>query len=340
MAKPYTLERISPTDVAFSPSNPRGEGAADIAKDPAFEQLKDSVYQFGVLVPIVVHRQGKRARKPFRLVDGERRLRAAIETNLDKIPAHVLPVGQPMGDLVQAFHIHMLRKQWSQTAQTRALKRVLQSLKCKSPDADEAELSEKLRSMTSCSDTRLADLRRAARYPDSVLDEVQDGVIVFSHLVQIEESLVEQLERHFPSLLRDLGKDKVRQAALDKARKKILTGTRALMLNIVPVISRAKSKKEKAYAKALLRDFVNKPSMTAETVLKKFERKYPHAQDDLLELVDEIIEFAETLQGKLVQLEAQQMVSFPKKAKDLKAALDELRQAMTQPRQVLRGITR
>ena len=43
--------------------NPGGESEDQILKDRTFERLKESVFKFGVLVPIVVHEQMRRSRK-------------------------------------------------------------------------------------------------------------------------------------------------------------------------------------------------------------------------------------------------------------------------------------
>ena len=78
MVAGYELKRVPPEDVAFSKQNPRGESPDEIRNDKTFEQLKDSVAQFGVLVPIVVHKAEDSSPKRYVLVDGERRLRAAM----------------------------------------------------------------------------------------------------------------------------------------------------------------------------------------------------------------------------------------------------------------------
>ncbi len=110
-----------------------------------------------------------------------------------------------------------------------------------------------LQTLTGCTDTKLKSLCRAARYPEKVLAAVDEGEIVFSHLVQFEESLVEQLEKHYPELLKRLPKRKVRESLVEKARKKTLTSSRALMNNVVPVIARAKSGEERQFAERVSR---------------------------------------------------------------------------------------
>jgi ParB/RepB/Spo0J family partition protein len=324
MTSKYKLDEISPADIAFSGANPRGETPDQIAEDETYEQLKDSVYQYGVLVPIVVRRQEDETRKPFLLVDGERRLRAALATGIDKIPAHITG-GNAAEDLVQAFHIHMLRKQWSLLAQTRALKRIRNELRRAGQAKSDKELIDQLRAKTGCSDTRLMDLWRASKYSEQVLGYVDAGEIKVSHLIQNEESFVEQLEQKYPDVLRNLGKAKVRESLVQKARKRSLTSTRALIDNIVPVIARAASPEEKRYAAQLLTDFIDNEDTPAEDVLAKFETRYPLAKADVLELAEEIGKTAHALQALLERLDPANLAAFPKPQREIRRSLFSLK---------------
>jgi len=192
MSQKYELKRIPPEEIDFADNNPRGEKPAEIEADPTFEQLKESVWKYGVLVPIVVHRQ--KSGKTFRLIDGERRLRAALSTKVALIPAHIATNESDLDDLVKAFHIHMLRKQWKPVAQAKALKRIIDALEAKGELANVDDALEELRMQTACSPTRLKSLRRAIKFPEAVLKVVDDGKLNFSYLVQIEESFVEALQ--------------------------------------------------------------------------------------------------------------------------------------------------
>jgi len=334
----YRLRQVNPTQVAFSGSNPRGESPEEISRDPSFEQLKDSVYNYGVLVPIVVHEQPGGPGKPYRLVDGERRLRAALETGVKQIPAHIAPSHDSMEDLTQAVHIHMLRKQWRAVAQARALRRIIKELRRRESRITEREALERLQALTGCTETKLKSLRRAARYPEKVLSEVDDDQIAFSHLVQFEESFVEQLEQHYPALLQKLGKKEVRGVLLSKARKKVLTSTRALMENVAPVIARAESKEQKAFVLELLESFVTDEDMPAEDVLSRYEKRFPTGQDDMLTLAERLTDATETLRGVLEQLRGGELsASFPEVARSTIKCLTELR---TQVSRTLRTLTR
>lgn len=320
----YPLKLISPLDVAFSDSNPRRESEDEIQRDETFERLKDSVFKFGVLVPIVVHVQQGSPGKPYKLIDGERRLRAALAAGLKRVPAHIATCQDPMDALTQAVHIHMLRKHWTPVAQARAIKGLISERKRREPGFSEEDALEELQALTGCTDTKLKSLRRAAKYPEIVLSALDRREIKFSHLVQFEESFVEQLEKHYPRLLKKLATRKVRESLVEKARKKILTSSRALMDNVVPVITRAKSQEEKDFAAGLLETFVLSADMPAEDVLKRFEKRFPKAKADVLNLIEEITDLAENLIALLEQLNAHDLSSFPQKGRGLDKTLGEL----------------
>ena len=324
----YSLREVSPKEVRFSKQNPRGEKPGDIKADKTFEQLKDSVVQFGVLVPIVVHEERGTDGKRFTLIDGERRLRAALASGRERIPAHIATAEEPLSELVQAFHIHMLRKQWRQVATARALKRIKAELQKKGAEKRDKELLEELQAQTGCTDAQLKSLERGIQYPEAVLKEVDEGKIKWSHLIQIEQSFVEQLQQHYGGLLKELGVKKVRDVLTQKARRRILSSTRALIDYVMPVIVRARTKEEKKVAEKLLKEFVNSEDMPAEEIKKRFEKEYPPPRD-LVEIAGNIIETAEDLRGMLELMEVTEMISFRERAMHVRRELSELKRVVS-----------
>lgn len=324
MAEGYQLKQISPKDIAFNKQNPRGENADEIRRDKTFEQLKDSVAQFGVLVPVVVHEAKDSGEKKYILVDGERRLRAALAANRSKIPAHIATSKDKMGEHIQAFHIHMLRKQWKPIAITRAFKRIKKELQEKEKGKNDKELLQELRVYTGCTNKQLEDLGRAFHYSEKVLNDVENGYMQFSHLVQFEASFVEQLSQHYPKLLTKLGKQKVRRVLVEKVRQKVIGPTRDLIDNILPVFQRAKTAKERKLAEALLEKFINQPDMAPEIVKLFYDKIFPPPKDQL-ELANEILKTCELLNPMIEQIETSQIISFNKKSKELKKILESLK---------------
>jgi ParB/RepB/Spo0J family partition protein len=328
MAHGYKLKEVSPNEVRFSGQNPRGESEEEIKNDQTFEQLKDSVARFGVLVPIVVHEKGGRDGKKYTLVDGERRLRAALDTGVGRVPAHIAGSEDRMGEVVQAFHIHMLRKQWKPVAQARALQRIKKELQRRGREITDAELLEQLQDQTGCTDSQLKSLERGIRYQESTLKEVEKGALLWSHLVQFEASFVEQLEQHYPALLKRVGRRCVRQVLVTKAKKKVLTSTRALMENIVPIISRAQSTDQKQALEGLLDRFIEDEETSAEDVKTEFEKRFPPAQGQL-DVASQVVDAGELLKALLAQVDIGELVSFREKAKETRKVLEELRSAIT-----------
>ena len=332
-----TVFEVDPNDIEFAVFNPRGEKPKDIESDPSFVQLKDSVFQYSVLVPLVVHEQSGAGRKPYRLIDGERRLRAALDTKAKKVPVRITDVVGPLDNVIQAFHIHMLRKQWSQVPRTRGLKKILKHKRWEGREDFNDEELEELQTLTGCTKVQLRSLLRAARYDDGVLEDVENERLHYSDLVQIEESLVERIEAEYPSLLAEIPKKTLRQKMIQKAKKNLLRGTRSLMLNVAPVISRARTSSEKSDVKDLLKKFVTKDDMTPDQVLKEFEHVHPTAQLDVLDQMGQILDAAETLEALLDRFQAHDAKSWPDMAHKIELSLQRLRKSITNKIRGLRG---
>jgi hypothetical protein len=290
-----------------------------------------------VLVPLVVHLQSGAGKKPYRLIDGERRLRAALDTNAKTVPVRITDAGGPLGGVIQAFHIHMLRKQWSQVPQTRGLKKILKHKKWERREKFNDEELEELQTLTGCNKDQLRPLLRAARYDDGVLDDVENGRLRYSHLVQIEESLVERIEGEYPSFLTKIPKMTLRQKMIQKAKKKVIPDTRSLMLSVAPVISRARTPSEKKDVEGLLRRFVNEDDMTPEGVLKEFEHAHPMAQLNVLDQMRQIFDAAEAIDALLNHFQPHDAKSWPDMAHKIEVSLEKLRKSITGKIRGLKG---
>lgn len=129
------LEQLIPTGATgFSPML-GGPGTRDVPValiDPNPEQprtsfeeaplraLADSILAYGVLQPLVVETNGER----FRLVAGERRLRAAQLAGLGRVPAVVRPVGPDREKLEVALVENLQRTDISALDEARAFARL------------------------------------------------------------------------------------------------------------------------------------------------------------------------------------------------------------------------
>jgi hypothetical protein len=219
----------------------------------------------------------------------------------------------------------MLRKQWKPIARARILKKIRLLYRKANPGHSETDLVNYLREMMACTETQLKSLRRVSRYPEKTLKEVEKGAIAYSHLVQFEESLIEPLEEKFPALLEGLDKKQVRQALVNKAKMKVLEGTRDLMDCVAPVLARAKTAEQQKCAERLVSDFVANEDMQAKQVLEKFNQKFPPNVESLVEASSEIVEKSQQLSMLLERLDSSELRSFPKLSRDFTKSLETLR---------------
>jgi hypothetical protein len=289
------VTEVAPELIDFADFNPRGESQDQIEQDPEYVQLRESVSRFGVMVPLVVARSPRDSSR-FVLIDGERRLRAALSVREGLVPVRV--VSSQTGDaLMQSFHIHSLRKQWGPTAYVRAVGRLVERLRAEDPGVvrRENELRQKVCDLTGLVGQNLERyVRTALRYDEAHLKEVDEGTINISHLWEIEESFIEQVKGKFPRLLARIGEKVVRKMMLVKARQGVLSGTRALR-PLSSLFTSVVDTSECKRLESLVQDFVETEGMSPEEVVSKFRADFPERHDDLLM-------HAETIRDQVAEL--------------------------------------
>lgn len=327
-AKKYKIDEKDPKLIAFNPANVRDETEEEIEADENFQRLKESVFEFGVLVPLVV-KPHKKADKEFILIDGERRLRAALATNQKTVPVHILTESETGDEMLYAFQIHMLRKEWSRTAQARALAEIINNTKEEIGKKQEKELFDVIQEKTGYNETSLRDLFRVLKYVDKnkkVLDEIDNpkSNVKFSHLVQLEASFVEQIERLFPEIVKEYGTSAIRKKLLDKVRAEVISSTREPMEKLLPLFIQAKSEEQKDYLRKLIKEFLDKSDKTPEDIYRSFELKFPINKEDLVKLVGEAEKKIEELESIMSNLQYAQFSIYKPLKDNLAKKIDSL----------------
>ncbi|WP_396216530.1 ParB/RepB/Spo0J family partition protein [Gemmatimonas sp.] len=115
------LRDVPVNELSRSPFQPR----ISVKQDDAFDALKESVSELGVLQPLIVR---KLADGKFELIAGERRLEAAKACGHDKIPARVLTNVRDVTAQAIALTENCARANlsaWEQAQTLAALSRVL-----------------------------------------------------------------------------------------------------------------------------------------------------------------------------------------------------------------------
>lgn len=217
-------------DILYDMNNPRGETEKQIQDDLEFKKLVLSIKQYGILEPLIVKKDENNINN-FKLIDGERRLRAAIkvaDADLEyRVPT--LLAKDDMDGRILAYQVHMLRKNWGKAAETKSIKSIISDIKKEEPKITETELIRKIKEITAHKDHEISDLLKLSKYDDDIIEKVVSKELNMSYLVQIESSFISPLKREFPALLEKYDENKLRNILIRKALNNLLGNTRYLM---------------------------------------------------------------------------------------------------------------
>jgi ParB family chromosome partitioning protein len=185
----------------------------------ALAELKDSIREKGLIQPITV----RRVNSHFELIAGERRLRAAIEVGLEKVPAYVMKVETKEEMLELAIVENVQRERLDPIEQANAYQRLIKECKL-----TQDEIAQKIGKDRSTITNMLRLLRLPTVIQKSVaagevtighartllvLEDTEDQILVWKKLLKNDFS-VRKLER----VVKELSEEKSTQ--LVKSRKK------------------------------------------------------------------------------------------------------------------------
>jgi ParB/RepB/Spo0J family partition protein len=266
------FENIPIGKIVPNPSNPRG---IDIqSDDPKLNYLKDSISQFGVMVPIVVSKRPN----GFLLIDGERRYWASMQLGLKSIPAYVIDQSGSLTDedvLFRMFQIHHNREQWLPVQQCRALETVyrdsMRNSKIKSiqdPRAQIKAIAEKIVYVTGL-EARLATNRvYFLLWPRAIKDRLYNHPEEkgYWYICEIEEKIIIPARINYPEYFDKVPVDEIRTALFEKLEchsvekatevRRVAPFFRSNMMkesdrkSVIRILSEMKQDREMTYAEA------------------------------------------------------------------------------------------
>jgi ParB family transcriptional regulator, chromosome partitioning protein len=143
----------------------------------ALEELKQSIKEKGIIQPITVRKKGNH----YELIAGERRLRASIELELEKIPAYIVEVDTKEEMLELAIIENVQREKLNPIEQALAFQRLI--TECKLTQDDVAQKIAKDR-------TTVTNLLRLLKLPEEIQKTVKTGEISVGHartLVSVDD---------------------------------------------------------------------------------------------------------------------------------------------------------
>jgi len=150
---------IDPAEIRPNPNNPR------LIFDPEeLTQLRESIAEVHILVPLTVYETEDHE---IRLIDGERRLRCALELGLPTVPCYVVDGVDETTELEWMFSTHVLREQWENGPIAKAIRGLVERL----GGWDD----ERVQAVTGFKGQRLAYFRALAEAPEEILERIIDG---------------------------------------------------------------------------------------------------------------------------------------------------------------------
>jgi len=171
-AKDSKLIEVKVAEVKPNPYQPRVK-----FNERALNELKDSIREKGLIQPITV----RRTNSHYELIAGERRLRAAIEVGLVKIPAYIMQVETKEEMLELALVENVQREKLNPIEQANAYQRLL-----KECNLTQDEIAQKIGKDRST----ITNILRLLRLPKVIQNSVEEGEITVGHartLLVLEE---------------------------------------------------------------------------------------------------------------------------------------------------------
>jgi len=324
------LKWVNPTQIKPSEENPRN---GEFYKDKDFLRLRESVTKYGVIVPIIIKELYEREdNKKYHLIDGERRWKAAVDTNQDRIPAYVLPPERKIDILTTMFQIHMNQEGWDAIEQAIALEKIISFLKHnimqggKSEEEVEKELLKKLREITGMDQTTALSRIRFFRWPESLRDKIynEPNKNYYSYAVEIEAKIVEPTLRNFPDIKSKISPNDMREALFAK-----VTGgyvSRAEEIRDAAILTKRKrDKKEANKAQRLILRFIKNRSFTFPEAREQYFYVFPKETQKAALSHRKLVNTVRTLVKALKDYTIGTVRTLdPSQRKDLRSALDEL----------------
>lgn len=259
------LEYVNPNAISFDQNNPRGLTEKQIIDEPYFAILVSSIEKYGILEPLIVKKDESNT-SAFILIDGERRLLAALASKQTEVP--ILVADGDTNGRILAYQVHMLRKDWDKPAETKAIKKIINDLKKENPNITDEEIKQKIIEITAHKPHDLSDILKLIKYDDKIIEAAISKELNMSYLVQIESSFINPLKKHYPDIYNKYGEDGIRQILIGKAIDGKLVNTRFLMDRFKVVFNNTD---KKAKIEKILINFLDKKKQSIMETLKEYE---------------------------------------------------------------------
>lgn len=200
------LENLEVSKIKPNEANPRLH-----FPEEELERLSQSIAKEGILVPVVVYPEDDF----FRLIDGERRFRCALDLGLERVPAVITEAPDPRENLVRMFNIHMVREPWKDMPTAWALEKLIEETGV----TNDRELSD----ITGLSTEVIKRLRHALELPEEYQDYINKGTIPLNFFWELKRYVIDPLGKRRPVLAHEFGDREVLDAFVQKRLSGFIT---------------------------------------------------------------------------------------------------------------------
>jgi len=274
-----SYEDIEVTHIDTNPDNPRGLSVRE--DDPRFIYLRESVAEFGILVPLVV--VGPLQDHRYLLIDGERRLEAARAMGMKTVPTYVLTKELDAANIRRTmFHIHQNREQWNSAQQCRACEPLYEELRARHGGNLRA-MAEDLAGITGTPLETAHDRIRFLCWPQSVKNLVYNPANheFYTAVVEIEKQIIQAANRNYPEYFERVDVDDVRQYLFRKYEEDPL-GVRAIRSTAGKIAKSRFTGEAKGVVVEILVKLAQEQGFGFEDALEEFREEFPEIDERTL----------------------------------------------------------
>lgn len=269
---PGQFEVVELARIRVNPNNPRGPNVRE--NDRHRENLKRSIAEFGVLVPLVVRRVGDH----YELIDGERRFWAAKSLKQPTVPAFILDGDlTPKQILQRMFQIHMNRDQWDPVQQCHASEAIFAELAAQH-HGDQKKIIEGLADFTG-DDRRTAKNRvQFLAWPQHIKSQIyadSDKHDSYWYVVEIEDKIIEPGLKAFPDFFEQVGVNEARALLYKKWDEKVVGAAVEVRKAGLMFRNPIEKKEDRKRAMRIFVRLIKDTTCTYEEAFREFQQQFP-----------------------------------------------------------------
>jgi len=251
------VERISTSKIELNELNPR-----KIIDEEADDRLLQSIYEKGIIVPLILFYDSHKNK--YFLIDGERRFKCAQKLNLDVVPAYILEKKPTeLENILLMFHIHMVRKDWSDIATALAIRGIKNQLG--------TDNVKDIAKYTNLKPYKIIKYLKILDYPQAILDKFLESEARGGENKLDTDTLVELsrpirlLEDKYPDIYREFNKEKIVNIVIQKKKNgKIINNREIRFLTKILESDKKASVDRPQITKAIIHFFKNEDTTLPE----------------------------------------------------------------------------